>query len=190
MYDLLIRGATAVCPGYTAVVDVGVRSGTIDTIAAAGSLPREAGRVIDADGLHLLPGGIDAHVHITPAVAGSFRACYTATSIAAAHGGTTTFINFGDAQPDESYRAGMERWIATGSGASAVDFALHCIVSPMAWDEWARLGEVIDLGIPSFKAFMLNSKGRIALDEGMLLALFSEVGGEGGSAPSMPRAVP
>ena len=60
-YDLLIRGGTCVLPWGEAEGDVGIRNGRI---AAIGSMPAAtAAEVLDANGLHVLPGLIDPHVH-------------------------------------------------------------------------------------------------------------------------------
>jgi len=61
-YDLLIRGGDCVLPWGQARLDVGVRDGRIAAIGApAGATADE---VIDAAGLHVLPGLIDPHVHL------------------------------------------------------------------------------------------------------------------------------
>ena len=59
-FDLLIRGGTAVLPWGEAAADIGVRDGRIAAIGAAGT----ADEVVDAAGLHVLPGLIDPHVHL------------------------------------------------------------------------------------------------------------------------------
>ena len=60
-YDLLIRGGTCVLPWGEFAIDVGVRDGRIAALGAAGAT---ADRVLDAAGLHVLPGLIDPHVHL------------------------------------------------------------------------------------------------------------------------------
>ncbi len=59
-FDLLIQNGTALLPWGEAVADIGVRGGRIAAIGAGGT----AGEVIDAAGLHVLPGLIDPHVHL------------------------------------------------------------------------------------------------------------------------------
>ena len=58
---LLIKGATVVAPGATGQADVLVADGAISAIGSPAS--SGADRVIDARGLHLLPGAIDPQVH-------------------------------------------------------------------------------------------------------------------------------
>lgn len=60
-YDLLIRGGTCVLPWGEHAIDVGVRDGRIATLGAVGTT---ADRVLEAAGLHVLPGLIDPHVHL------------------------------------------------------------------------------------------------------------------------------
>ncbi|MBN8908426.1 MAG: dihydroorotase, partial [Rhodospirillales bacterium] len=61
-YDLLIRNGTCVLPWGTEATDVGVRNGRIVDLGVPASA--SADEVIDAAGLHVLPGFIDPHVHL------------------------------------------------------------------------------------------------------------------------------
>ena len=61
-YDLLIRGGTCVTPWGEQRADVGVTDGRIAAIAAPAGATAET--VIEASGLHVLPGLIDSHVHL------------------------------------------------------------------------------------------------------------------------------
>jgi len=61
-FDLILRGGQAVLAWGIEPLDIGVRDGRI---AAMGDLRRaEAGQVLDCARLHVLPGLIDAHVHL------------------------------------------------------------------------------------------------------------------------------
>jgi dihydroorotase len=61
-YDLILRGGQAVLPWGIEPLDIGVRDGRI---AAMGSLrTSEATQEVDCRQLHVLPGLIDAHVHL------------------------------------------------------------------------------------------------------------------------------
>ena len=62
MYDLVIRGATIVdgLGHEPRRADVAVENGRI---AAIGEVGRDAGEVVDAGGLTLMPGIIDIHTH-------------------------------------------------------------------------------------------------------------------------------
>jgi dihydropyrimidinase len=180
MYDLLLRNAWAVCPGYSGLLDVAVTGETIAAIGQPGQLAADARRVIAATGRYLLPGGVDPHIHISARGPGGIAASYTATTIAAAYGGTTTLINFADHQPGVPLAATVEHWREIGSQACAVDFGLHSMVGPMAWDELDGVEAVVRAGVPSFKAFMLDSKSRRGVDDGLLYALLLAARASGG----------
>ena len=59
-FDLVIRDGTVVTPGHRETADIGVRDGRIAEIGGTLAGPEE----LDAGGLLVLPGGIDAHVHL------------------------------------------------------------------------------------------------------------------------------
>ncbi|MGH9580764.1 MAG: dihydropyrimidinase, partial [Terriglobales bacterium] len=62
-FDLVIANGLVVTATDTFAADVGVTGGKIAALGQA--LPREnAGRVLDAAGRYILPGGIDVHTHL------------------------------------------------------------------------------------------------------------------------------
>jgi dihydroorotase len=72
-YDLIIENGTVVLPWGEAEARIGVRDGVVVTLAARGG----AERMIDARGLHVLPGLIDPHVHFRDSGAGELPAVET-----------------------------------------------------------------------------------------------------------------
>ncbi|MFQ6018805.1 MAG: dihydroorotase, partial [Kiloniellaceae bacterium] len=60
-HDLVIKGGTAVTPAGVRPADIGVRAGRIAAVGEIGAAA--AGEVLDARGLHVLPGAIDTQVH-------------------------------------------------------------------------------------------------------------------------------
>ena len=69
-FDLVLRGGALVLPWGVETADVGVRDGRI---AAIGDLrTAAAAETLDCAGLHVLPGLIDAHVHLTGEPGGAY----------------------------------------------------------------------------------------------------------------------
>src|SRR2546427_656675 len=66
MLDLVIRGGRVVTPSGVGDWDVGVQGERIAALGAPGTL--DAGRVIDATGKVVVPGGIDPHTHLAHAI--------------------------------------------------------------------------------------------------------------------------
>ena len=61
-FDVIVRGGTVVNHDGRGERDIGIRGGRI---AAIGALAQaSAAEIIDAKGLHVLPGLIDPHVHL------------------------------------------------------------------------------------------------------------------------------
>ncbi len=185
MFDLLIRGGTVVLPGTDGVAaDIAVREGRIAAILAPGEAA-PAHETLDAQGLHVLPGAIDAHLHLGSGKDISrprLPADAAAETAAAAAGGVTTFIPYWlGAEPFET--AFDEVRAVTEAGAR-IDFGYHFIISTEA--QLAALPRYVrDYGVPSFKLFMNNRGGegkRLGLpdiDDGFLLRLCEAVAAHG-----------
>ncbi len=194
MFDLLIQNGHVVTPGFEGVADVGVRDGRIVDVSAPGT-HAEATRVIDASGLLVLPGGVEAHAHILePAHRGwtEGREVWLqgpeGASRAAAFGGTTTVASFAflgvhDEDSDDPIAA-VERRIELFQGKSYVDFTFHPGVVGNPSD--ALLGNVaaaVEHGIPTFKAFttcVTTAQEGVKMDDGPMLDLMAELSAAGG----------
>src|SRR6266436_7684704 len=106
MFDLIVSGGTAVMPASTEAADIGVAGGKIAAIGAPGSLAAiGAGRIVDATGQIVIPGGIDPHVHCLWPMPLPGRTEHQLTDPAAVvtraalFGGTTTTIDFALVEP-------------------------------------------------------------------------------------------
>ena len=142
-YDLQIRGADA---------DLAVTDGVI---AALG--PDVEGRAreeIDARGLLVLPGIVDAHVHLNDPGRAHWEGFDTGTAALAA-GGTTCAVDMPlNALPPTIDGAGFDAKVAAAAGRLYVDIALWGGLVPGDPD---RLDELAARGVIGFKAFMSAS---------------------------------
>jgi dihydropyrimidinase len=194
MLDLLIRGGLVVTPEEVGERDIGVQGGRIAAVAWPGTLPAEAGRVIDARGKIVLPGGIEPHAHIAIPVperwAGRPEVMTQppeAASRAAAFGGVTTVIDFagdlnpspGANSPPESIMRVVEERRTVFHGHAYTDFAFHYILAgQVAPGVIGQIGEAVQEGIASFKIFTTFPGLRVPY--GHLWAVFAEVAKHGG----------
>ena len=159
MTDLVVIGGTVVTAAGSFQADVGVTEGRISAIGP--DLPREAGtEIIDATGLLVLPGCVDVHTHTRlPIVPEPDR--FYQDSVAAAFGGTTTFLAFNNPGTgiseggSRSLLAGLREFQARTEGESAVDFGLSAVISSLQDDPVAELPKLIADGVPTAKAFMV-----------------------------------
>jgi dihydropyrimidinase len=127
------------------------------------SLPADLeARELDARGLLVLPGVVDVHTHTRLASPAQPDRFYQ-DSVAAAFGGTTTFLAFnnpGTGSPRTgSLIEDVRAWRAATAGDSAVDYGLSLVITPGELDAVAELPAVIEAGVPTFKAFMIYDFG-------------------------------
>ncbi|HEU4919466.1 MAG TPA: hypothetical protein VFT20_06970, partial [Candidatus Limnocylindrales bacterium] len=159
--DLLIRGGTVVTATGSARADVAVRAGTIEAVGSdVGRLAETARDVVDATGLLVLPGCVDIHTH-TRVASDEEPDRFFQDSVAAAFGGTTTFLAFnnpGTGSSPAAHRsilAGIDEFRRVTSGDSAVDYALSPAILGQMDDPIGELPAMVDAGVPTAKAFMV-----------------------------------
>jgi dihydropyrimidinase len=119
-----------------------------------------AAEVVDARGLVLLPGVIDVHTHTRVATDAAPDRFYQ-DSVAAAFGGTTSFLSFnnpgtgGSAAAARSLTIGLREWRARTDADSAIDYGVSLVVTGQQDDPIGELPSVVDAGVPTCKAFMV-----------------------------------
>ena len=159
MLDLVIRGGQVVTPHGVGDWDVAIQGEKIVAVAAPGTLTGDVGRVIDAGGKLVIPGGIDPHTHCKwpvpfPGGEMTLSADPAQVSRAGLFGGTTTLIDFAAWEPGESLQQTIERRQEDWEGHCYSDYALHVMLlgslEPHVFDQ---IGETIQAGYASFKIF-------------------------------------
>ena len=159
--ELVVRGGTVVTARGSRPADIAVDGGRISAIEPALEGPAvSAERVIDATGMLVLPGVVDVHTH-TRVASDAEPDRFFQDSVAAAYGGTTSFLSFNNpgtgSSPaaERSLRTGLAEWRAATDGDSAIDYGLSLAVSGHADDPLAELPATIDGGVATSKAFMV-----------------------------------
>ena len=145
MYDLIVRGGTVAGHG---AVDVGIRDGAI---AAVGPELEGGGPELDARGLHVLPGGVDPHVHFNEPGRTHWEGIATGSAALAAGGFTAYFDMPLNSTPSTTDGAAFDAKLAAARAASVVDYGLWGGIVPGNRD---RLAELAERGVVGFKAFM------------------------------------
>ena len=161
MSDLAIVGGTVVNAERSFRADIRIRDGVIETIESDPSAASSsAAEVIDATGLLVLPGAVDAHTH-TRVASDAEPDRFWQDSLAAAFGGTTTFLAFnnpGTGSSPAAHRsilAGIDEFRRVTASDSAIDFALSPAILGGMDDPLAELPAMVDAGVPTAKAFMV-----------------------------------
>lgn len=154
-YELIIKNGDVVLPGEVRKLDIAVQDGKI---AALGKeLPVPAGtRVIDAEGLYVLPGMIDMHVHFNEPALGHWEG-FRSGSAALAAGGCTCYADMPlNGNPPTVNTAALQLKAAAAAGNSAVDYVLWGGLVPGNLED---LEELAAAGVTGFKAFISNPGG-------------------------------
>ncbi|HLK49419.1 MAG TPA: allantoinase AllB [Bryobacteraceae bacterium] len=151
MADLLVRGGAVVTPDAVVQADIAIEDGRIRAVGR--ELPGAA-REIDARGLHIFPGLIDAHLHFNEPGRADWEGAATGSRALAAGGGTLFFDMPLNSTPCTINAREFDRKRAALEAASITDFAIWGGLVP------GNVGEMADLaarGVVGFKAFLCDS---------------------------------
>src|ERR1700683_4860638 len=154
MSKVLIQNGTVVNADSSAKADLLIEGAVIKEVRA-GIPASAADKVVDATGLLLLPGGIDAHTHVDTPCGGSKSADDFETGTrAAAIGGTTTIVDFAIQAKGTKMRAALDTWWKKAEGKACIDYGLHMIVTDLPDAGLEDMDDLVREGVASFKLFM------------------------------------
>jgi dihydropyrimidinase len=152
--SVLIRNGVVVTAESAAPADVLIEGERIERVAAG--IPVEAAQqVIDATGMLVFPGGVDAHTHLDMPLGGICSSDNFETGTqAAACGGTTTILDFATQARGTRMLDALEAWRKKADGCAAIDYGLHMIVTDLFGGGLDDLDRLVAEGVTSFKLFM------------------------------------
>ena len=172
MRTLIVNGTVVNADGRVDA-DVAIENGRFQSIvpkSGGGIVPGPDDRVIDATGCLVVPGGVDAHVHMQLDTGTTVSSdTFLSGSTAAAHGGTTTIIDFSEQRTGGNVLQSFEKRFAEAEGQCVIDWGLHQILGGV--DEQALIDtrSLIEReGVASIKLFMAYP-GRLYSDDGQIL---------------------
>jgi len=189
MLDLIIRGGEVVTPGGVGRWDVGVQG---ERIAAIGEALGQAGRVIDATGKIVVPGGVEPHTHLA-----HFISMHPDENLhtlgpeddtrGMVFGGTTTHVDFCFVRPGTSIPQALEQRLARWKGNSYTDYSFHvCLQGALPIALFDQIQDAIAEGFPSFKVFTVDvlpphpKRSGYRLDFGRIQLAMEKVAARGG----------
>jgi allantoinase len=138
--DLVVRGGIG--------GDVGVSDGVIAALGPG----LEGRRVIDGTGLHVLPAGLDPHVHFNEPGRTHWEGLRTGSAALAAGGFSAFFDMPLNSTPPVTDGAAFDAKLEAAQRESCLDFGLWGALVP-----GAELEELAERGVIGFKAFMSDS---------------------------------
>jgi dihydroorotase len=192
MFDLVVRGGTLVTANAQRRTDLAVVGGRIEALIPPGEATTSV-QEVDATNKLILPGLIDAHVHIPGyLLSGSFDDFGSATA-AAAVGGVTTIMLMPTDEPRVATAEYFERKRQIGETQSFVDFAIQALIGPKTGS--AQLAEMAAAGAISFELFLAYGGnpdfivGHDDFELARLLRLVKDAGGVAGVTPHSPSLI-
>lgn len=172
MENILIKGATVVNEGQSLIQDVLIKNGRIERIDKNISVASNV-KIINAEGLHLLPGVIDDQVHFRePGL--THKADIAHEARAAVAGGTTSFMEMPNTNPAALTQDLLEDKYKIAASSSIANYSFFMGTANDNADEVLRTNEK-KKNICGIKIFMGSSTGNMLVDNYVTLnKIFSE----------------
>jgi dihydropyrimidinase/allantoinase len=148
-YDTIIVNAAVVMEAAIAPATIAIRDGLVAAVLDPAARPA-AGEVVNASGLHALPGLIDTHVHTRhPGVPA--REDFESGTAAAAAGGITTLFEMPISKVPTNSADAVQRRVAAMRPQALIDFALY---GGAGHENIDAIAGQADAGVVAFKTFL------------------------------------
>lgn len=203
MLDLVIRGGEVVAPWGVGRWDVAIQGETIVAVAAPGTFTSDVGRIVDATGKIVIPGGIEPHAHASMPLPypnarekGTRAAPPDVISKACVFGGTTTVVDFANWKPGITLVQAIEEKDKVFKGSCYVDYTFHGVLVGMGTEGSTpqkaidlplslidELPELIQAGYSTVKVWTTNAttkRPRQMMDFGHVWGVMQQVANAGG----------
>lgn len=180
MSTFLLTGGTVVSPSGSLAADVLVADGKISAVGALDTSTPEQVERVNCSGKYLIPGGVDVHTHLDSPLMGTVTADNFRTgTVAAATGGTTTVVDFGQQLSGKSLLESAEAHHEKAKGEAVIDYGFHMCVTDLYDGFDKHMSELTQDGVSSFKVFMAY-RGSLMINDGELYDILKGVGASGG----------
>ena len=179
LYTTLIRGGTVVSSQDVSQQDVLVRGERIEKMGNLSGI--KADTVIDAEGLLVFPGAVDTHVHFNDTFMNtvSVHDFYTGT-LAAAHGGVTSIVDFANQAPGKSLQDALESKKDEAEGNALIDWGIHPVITQPSPETLEEIPLVVEQGAPTFKCYMTYREEGLMVEDADLKRILESLRKAGG----------
>jgi dihydropyrimidinase len=178
---ILIHNGTVVNSDGRQAADVLIENDKISEVRSG--IDTTGHTVVDATGLFVIPGGVDAHTHMDMPFGGTVSADdFLTGSRAAAIGGTTTIVDFAIQARGTRMRDALDLWRAKAEGKACIDYGLHMIVTDLGSEAGkqglADMDDMVREGVASFKLFMAYPN-MLMVDDGTIFRALQQTSKNG-----------
>lgn len=164
-FDLVIQNGIVLTPSGRQQVDVGVKDGRIAALGALGGA--DAAEVLDASGLHVLPGVIDSQCHFREPGLEHKEDLATGT-LGAIKGGVTAIFEMPNTKPSTTTPDAIADKLNRAKGRAWCDHAFFIGAAPDNAEDlgaWEKLP-----GCAGVKIFMGSSTGSLLVEQDEVIA--------------------
>jgi dihydropyrimidinase len=183
---MLIKNGTLITASDTYEADILIEGEQIVAVGKELIAPDE--EVVDAEGMLIMPGGIDPHTHFDLPMFDTVSSDdHYSGHKAAAFGGTTTVMDFVP-QDSTDLQLDVQAWHAKADNKAAIDFGFHMNITRLDDQVADQIPALLEMGITTLKVFMAYNGRlrlldgeifrvlRLAKEQGMLTMLHAENG--------------
>src|SRR3970040_1892077 len=173
MSTLLIKNGRVITATDDYVGVVYVEGEKIKTIGQ--NLPMQADKIVDAGGRYVIPG-----VNMDLPFAGTNSSDdFETGTIAAAHGGTTTIVDFAVQYKGTGMQASLDAWLQKAGGKAAIDYGMHLSLTELPDSALPEMDAMVRDGVTSFKLFTAYP-GVFMSDDATIFKALRRTGTNGG----------
>jgi dihydropyrimidinase len=177
----IITDGLLVRAGGRSESDVVCEDGRIVAVVPRGTVQAGPGdTVVNATGCYVIPGAVDPHVHMQLDTGSTVSSdTFESGTIAAAHGGTTTIVDFAEQRTGGNVLESFEKRAAEAAGQCVIDWGLHQVLGGVTPQALVDARSLLDReGVSSVKLFMAYP-GRLYSDDGQILRALQMCAGSG-----------
>jgi dihydropyrimidinase len=179
MRSTLIRGGTVVVGQSVESQDVMIRGESIDDVGDLGAA--QADTVVDAEGLLVLPGAVDTHVHLNDVFMNTVSVHdYYAGTLAAAFGGVTSIIDFSNQVPDGSLIKTLTDKQEEAEGRALIDWGVHPVITRPDDETLNQIPQLVEAGAPTMKCYMTYREDGLLIEDEDLKRIAARLTAAGG----------
>lgn len=174
MKKTLICNGLVVFNSHVAELDIAVSGESIQALGSKGTFSADDfDQTIDAEGLIVMPGLVEPHVHFdAPFMGGTTDHDMLTGTKACAFGGITSVISFSNQPKGASLIDNVRDWEKKNLGRAYIDWSMHGLVYDASEQTLRDIPALVKLGIPTYKCFTTyRHSGRLMDDDSMLLVM-------------------
>ncbi len=163
-FDMIIRNGLVYSQGRFVNTDIAITNGVIDALGdfQSATQPADADKIIDAKGLHVLPGVIDTQVHFRePGL--EHKEDLESGTLSALAGGVTAVFEMPNTTPSTTTKAALEDKLNRAKNRCYTDYAFYVGAASDNIQELAKL-EMLN-GVCGIKIFMGSSTGSLLVED-------------------------